>query len=290
MDGSKQYIASISYGKDSLAMLHVIKDILHYPLDRIVTAELWATDTIPADLPPMVEFKAKADEIIRERWGIEVEHFCATWPDGTKRTYENEFHHEVEPNQLEYRKSKWITRGNIKIYGFANRLSPWCNGDLKVRALKTAQKATMGSVSYVGIAADEGKRIERHKVKENMLLPLVEAGWTEQMCRDWCEENDLLSPTYKSASRGGCWFCFNKTIDEFRQLRKHYPDLWGMLLKWDIESPFTFRQDGRTVHDLNKRFRLEDEGFYKCGERFNWSDLENCQMNIFQFMKENKDG
>ena len=28
----------------------------------------------PADLPPMVEFKAKADAIIKERWGIEVEH------------------------------------------------------------------------------------------------------------------------------------------------------------------------------------------------------------------------
>ena len=47
---------------------------LGWPLDRIVHAEVWATDAIPADLPPMVEFKAKADRIIKERWGIEVEH------------------------------------------------------------------------------------------------------------------------------------------------------------------------------------------------------------------------
>ena len=73
----KQYIASISYGKDSLAMLHVITDVLHWQLDRIITANVWATDTIPADLPPMVEFKDKADRIIKERWGIEVEHVCA---------------------------------------------------------------------------------------------------------------------------------------------------------------------------------------------------------------------
>ena len=33
-----------------------------------------ATDTIPADLPLMMEFKIKADEIIKRRWGIEVEH------------------------------------------------------------------------------------------------------------------------------------------------------------------------------------------------------------------------
>ncbi len=69
-----QYVLSLSYGKDSLACLGAIEE-LGWPLDRIVHAEVWATDTIPADLPPMVEFKAKADAIIKERWGIEVEHF-----------------------------------------------------------------------------------------------------------------------------------------------------------------------------------------------------------------------
>ena len=49
-----------------------------YPLDRIIHAEVWATDTIPADLPPMVEFKKKADEIIKHTYGLEVEHICAT--------------------------------------------------------------------------------------------------------------------------------------------------------------------------------------------------------------------
>ena len=74
----KQYVASLSYGKDSIAMIHVIKDVLHLPLDRIITADVWATDTIPAELPPMVEFKDYADEEIKRRWGIEVEHFFAT--------------------------------------------------------------------------------------------------------------------------------------------------------------------------------------------------------------------
>lgn len=74
----RQHIASLSYGKDSLAMIHVIRDVLDIPLDRIITADVWATDTIPAELPPMVEFKEKADRIIKERWGIEVEHLCAT--------------------------------------------------------------------------------------------------------------------------------------------------------------------------------------------------------------------
>lgn len=71
-----EYILSLSYGKDSIACLEAIKQ-LGYPLDRIVHAEVWATDTIPADLPPMIEFKAHADKIIKERYGYTVEHICA---------------------------------------------------------------------------------------------------------------------------------------------------------------------------------------------------------------------
>lgn len=70
------YTLSLSYGKDSLACLGAIEE-LGLPLDRIVHAEVWATETIPADLPPMVEFKAKADKIIKDRYGIEVEHVFA---------------------------------------------------------------------------------------------------------------------------------------------------------------------------------------------------------------------
>lgn len=86
-----QYVLSISYGKDSLACLGAIEQ-LGLPLDRIIHSEVWATDDIPADPPPMVEFKAKADKIIKERWGIEVEHLCAM-KDGEKLTYEKLFYH-----------------------------------------------------------------------------------------------------------------------------------------------------------------------------------------------------
>lgn len=73
------HVLSLSYGKDSLACLGAIEE-LGWPLDRIVHAEVWATDTIPADLPPMVEFKAKADMIIKERWGLEVQHIRTNRP------------------------------------------------------------------------------------------------------------------------------------------------------------------------------------------------------------------
>ena len=83
------YVLSLSYGKDSLACLGAIEE-LGWPLDRIVHAEVWATDTIPADLPPMVEFKAKADRIIKERWGLEVQHIR------TKQTAESVFYADIK--------------------------------------------------------------------------------------------------------------------------------------------------------------------------------------------------
>lgn len=45
-----EYTASISYGKDSLAMLEVIAK--HgMPLNRIIHVEIMATGDTPADLP-----------------------------------------------------------------------------------------------------------------------------------------------------------------------------------------------------------------------------------------------
>ena len=92
IDDSTQYIARISYGKDSLKMLDVIKS-RGLPLDRITTTDVWATDTIPANLPPMMAFKERMDQLIWSMYHIEVEHLCAFNKDGTKRTYEQMFYH-----------------------------------------------------------------------------------------------------------------------------------------------------------------------------------------------------
>lgn len=87
-----EYIARISYGKDSLKMLDVIFS-RNLPLDRITTTDVWATDTISANLPPMEEFKARMDERIWHLYRMDVEHLCARNADGSKRTYEQMFYH-----------------------------------------------------------------------------------------------------------------------------------------------------------------------------------------------------
>jgi hypothetical protein len=309
-----QHILSLSYGKDSLACLGAIEQ-LGLPLDRIVHAEVWATDTIPADLPPMVEFKKKADKIIKERYGIEVEHICALKTQGrveaNKHTKEcsitdckkeslqelsKDFHKQsavgaksssLKQTVLTY--EDMFYRHNQKkkqIQGFPISINRgnWCTRlkQLNRSQIVQVEREREQVIQYLGIASDEPKRIERHSQRSGIILPLVEIGWTEEICRKWCEDNDLLSPIYTTATRGGCWFCHNQGIEQLRLLRKNYPDLWQLLLKWDSDSPVTFKADGDTVHDFDKRFRLEDEMLIVPDAPFRWKMLdEPLQMRFF---------
>lgn len=106
------HVLSLSYGKDSLACLEACK-LLGYPIDRIIHAEVWATQDIPADLPPMVEFKRKADRIIKERYGLTVEHISAVERERERRlSFESIFY-------AKFSKGKNIGR----IYGFPKSTS-----------------------------------------------------------------------------------------------------------------------------------------------------------------------
>ena len=321
-----EHVLNLSYGKDSFACLGAIKH-LGWPLDRIVHAEVWATDTIPADLPPTVEFKRYADKIIKQRYGIEVEHICALKAHGraeaSKHTNQCSItNYRAENSQEQSRgflsrkvngarnsntRTAALTyedifyrvstgkKHNGEIYGFPTMASPWCTNLLKTDILdsisrsqiiqveREREKAEPQVVQYLGIAADEPLRIARHINRPGILLPLVEIGWEEDYCGLWCQYNNLLSPIYTDSARGGCWFCHNQSVGQLRLLRRNYPDLWALLLKWDKDSPVSFKPDGHTVHDFDRRFQLEDEGFILPDDpKFRWAWLDgDIQMKLF---------
>ena len=113
--------------------------------------------------------------------------------------------------------------------------------------------------------------------------------WSKPDGRKQCAVNGVNRMTFyhpftPQLHGGGCWFCHNQGVDQLRQLRKNYPELWALLLKWDLDSPVTFHADGRTVHDFDRRFAAEDAGYMALQERFKWADLDEPQMNIFQFL------
>ena len=70
-------------------------------------------------------------------------------------------------------------------------------------------------------------------------------------------------------------------MDQLRLLRKNYPELWALMLKWDDDSPVTFRADGHTVHDFDNRFQMEDDGFVTKEEKWRWKYLEEIQLKLF---------
>ena len=125
-----EYIARISYGKDSLKML----DVIHsrgLPLDRITTTDVWATDTTSANLPPMEEFKARMDERIWQMYRIEVEHLCARNKDGSKKTYEQMFYHiPVRRSQI----------GNVERETVPGRQSVGLSGSLESLVSSMSEK------------------------------------------------------------------------------------------------------------------------------------------------------
>lgn len=174
------------------------------------------------------------------------------------------------------RNSKF-TQNSIK--GFPlNTGVTWCQ-KLKIRAATpfSDKPATTGAkrniVEYLGIAADEPARFGQLNAKKR--APLVEFGIEEDLCGLYCQYNDMLAPTYETSCRDGCWFCHNQGVNSLRKLRKNYPDHWALLLKWDKDSPVTFKADGHTVHDFDRRFQMEDEGLIFPDDKvFRWSMLE----------------
>ena len=126
-----EHIARISMGKDSIKMLHVIIT-RGLPLDGVTTTDVWATDTVRAELPEVLKAKEQIEEKLWQMYRIEVDHLCARNKDGTKRTYEQMFYHI--PNRRsqdvqEERERDGLQPGSIR--GFPDLWNKWCQSDLK---------------------------------------------------------------------------------------------------------------------------------------------------------------
>lgn len=118
-------------------------------------------------------------------------------------------------------------------------------------------------VQYVGIAADEPKRIPRLNVSGKSIQKvslLVKYGYTEEMAKAKCIEYQLLSPLYMGGHRGGCWFCPNCKIKTFAEFRKKHSHLWGELVELS-KTPnlcsYGFKY-GMTVQEVQARMDAED--------------------------------
>lgn len=248
-----RYIASISYGKDSLAQLEVI--YLHgLPLTDIVTADIMATNTLPAYLPELVDFRKRIDQEIEGRYGIPVTHVRAD------ETFEGLFYRKLT------QRSKYTG-----IWGWPPVFGHWCMKHLK---LEPIQKYFDGLdyIEWIGIAADE---TDRHgQLNERKRSALVEYGITEADAMKICESLGWVSPTYLHAGRDGCWFCPCQGVDQLRRLYNEFPEYWKMMMSWDKDTEKRFKIDN-TLADYDRRFQLENECLlFPYDNNFRWDMLD----------------
>ncbi len=131
-----EHIARISMGKDSLKMLNVIIT-RGLPLDGVTTTDVWATDTVRAELPKVLEAKDRIEEKLWQMYRIEVDHLCAKNKDGSKRTYEQMFYHIPNRRSQDVQVERERERDGLRpgsIRGFPDLWNKWCQSDLKRNA------------------------------------------------------------------------------------------------------------------------------------------------------------
>lgn len=140
-------------------------------------------------------------------------------------------------------------------YGWPNTFR-WCT-DLKIREIDKYRATIKDSVDCIGFAADE-----IHRVKPGKRYPLIEYGMSESDCLQYCKDLGYTwDGLYESFYRVSCWCCPNKSLQELRNLRRNFPDLWAKLLDMDFRQPVHAApfKSGVSVSEFELRFSREEK-------------------------------
>lgn len=207
-------------------------------IDEIVYCNIMATPTIGAEYPEMYEYLDKVDKYLIKTIGKKITRL------ESPISFEKQFYTVKQRGKYEG-----------KIYGFPWNLGAWCNSKLKVQTLDKYLKKQGEYISYIGIAYDEPKRLERLAINER--APLYDWQMTEKDCLQYTKEKGLYNPLYDKFKRLGCWFCVKQGLDSLRILRHDYPEYWKMMLDWQKDSEVKFKPD-YTIQQLEERFMQED--------------------------------
>lgn len=229
-ENKEVYVLSLSFGKDSMAMLiEILRRKL--PLDYVIFCDIRFDKNISGEHPLMAEWIPKAEKILKDKYGVEVTHI----------SYEKTF---VEQFYTVKQRGKHI--GDI--YGYPLIIGAWCNDRLKMQPIRRFVnnfiKQGFKIVEYIGIAKDEPERLERYNkisTPTHTYVTLADFNITEEEAFALCKENNLLSPKYTNSFRGGCWFCPKQCNHDLYQLFRDYPHYFDMLTELEKASRVTFK-------------------------------------------------
>ena len=197
-------IISFSGGKDSTAMLLRMLE-LNYKIDSIVFADTGF------EFPEIYDHIKNTERVIGRKITI-----IRTSEDWHKWFYGK------------------ITRGKRKGQqrGMPLKFFPcWWSREAKFKIL---EKYCKGHNRYIGIAADEPRRI---KEKPGYIYPLNEWGWTEDKCLSYIQKKGLYCKIHLRFKRSGCWWCPKQSKESIETLKEFYPGLYAEMLKIQKEAP-----------------------------------------------------
>ncbi|RLG32860.1 3'-phosphoadenosine 5'-phosphosulfate sulfotransferase (PAPS reductase)/FAD synthetase [Methanosarcinales archaeon] len=200
------YVASLSGGKDSVAMLLLIHK-KKMPLDKIVFMDTG------------VEFDEtyKTIEDVN-KWAIKSFGFGVT-------TIKPK--HDFIYYITKYRRKKGPHIGQP--YIFPNPRSRWCSNNLKIQPFKRFMKAYLkrnnkeAYMTYIGYAVNETRRIKNKK--QNEIYPLVTYNISEKEALEMCYQAGFdFYGLYKKFKRSSCWLCPFQREKDLITLKKYYPE------------------------------------------------------------------
>ncbi|MBR4672066.1 MAG: phosphoadenosine phosphosulfate reductase family protein [Bacilli bacterium] len=229
-----KYIASISFGKDSLAMLlRLIEE--NKPLDEVVFYDTGM------EFECIYKLRDKILPILKE--------------------------HKIKYTELRPKEPFFYTmfyKPVKKKDGSSANGYSWCGGRCRwgtTEKLKALEKYSKGNYEYVGIAYDEPQRLNKER-KGNKLFPLAEWEMTEKDCLKYCYDkgfnwNENGIELYSILDRVSCWCCANKNLKELKNYYKYLPFYWGKLKELQSKTSRPMKYNKYTVFDLEERFKNE---------------------------------
>ena len=173
-----KYVVACSGGKDSVATILISLE-KNEPLDEVTWVEVMFDKETSGEVPEHREFVYNTLKPFCEAHGIRftVLH--------SPKTYDDVFHQTFKRG-----------KNNGKKYGFARAQGCFVNRECKLRAFKEYKRLQDSNiVFYVGIAADEPKRLERLNNKTEASL-LAKYGIAEKDALELCKKYNIYRQNY----------------------------------------------------------------------------------------------
>lgn len=233
-----KYVVACSGGKDSIAT--ILLALEHgEPLDEVVWVEVMFNKELSGEVPEHREFIYSKLKPFCEENGIRFTILHSA------KTYDDVFHH-------------LFTRGKYvgQKHGFTRPRRCGVNRECKSKAINQYKRQQGANVvCYVGIAADESKRLKRLEGTSDVSL-LAKYGIKEDDALRLCKERDLLSPVYEISSRNGCWFCPYAKDKELIHFLQFHEEMFDKLIEWEKEDNLSYRRMNFTEKPSEVKARL----------------------------------